>query len=125
MSLSAGSERGYSRRAMSESAALRPPLLQVEGVAVGENVEPQVEDRHRVLRLLLGNVRVGLAHRVHDIDGAGAAHREMTIAHGNPRVLVDADPEQPRILRDRADEPAQPAALGEVLIDEHATDEPE
>jgi hypothetical protein len=74
-------------------------------------------------RALGRNPDVGGGSGVDHGDGAAAEHLE-TVAVGKDRgVLVDAQAELVRVERDRAEQPVDPATLGEVLVDQHPRQE--
>ncbi|MDB5708430.1 MAG: hypothetical protein JWL96_500 [Sphingomonas bacterium] len=81
---------------------MRAAFSEVEAVARGKNVQMDAVHRQRAFRIRLGNVRMGDVRAIDGIDRAGADHPEMIALDEDRRVLVDADAEDARILRDRA-----------------------
>ncbi len=81
--------------------------------------------RERLVGLRLRDIGVGHPRPVDDIDAAGAEHPAGPAFDDDGGVLVDADAEHPGVLGHRAQQPADPAALGEVLVDDHPVDQAE
>ena len=63
----------------------------------------------------LGEVAPGDAGAVHDIDRARADHPEAAVIHDRRRILVDPDAEHAGIVGDGTGQPAEAAALREML----------
>ena len=100
-------------------------LPDVEPIARGKRVERDARDHDRSVALDL--VGVGLdVRRVDDGDRALPEHLEDALrADERRRVLVDADAEQGRGLRHQRQQPPEAVALLEVLVDQHARQQPE
>ena len=98
----------------------RAAAAQVEPRAVGQRVDHRAGDHDRPVAL--GLVGVGLhAGTVDHRHGALADHLHRSIGvDDRARVLVQTDAEQRRRLRDHGQQPPEPAALLEVLVDHDA-----
>ena len=100
-------------------------LAQVEPVAGRQRVEGDAGDHDRPMPLHLVGIGVDVG-RVEDGDRSLAEHLEDALrAHERRGVLVDADAEQRRGLRDERQQASESVALLEVLVDEHAGQQPE
>src|SRR3954470_15331651 len=91
---------------------------QVETVPRREGVQHDAADHQRAVSLDLPRVRLG-GSAVDDRDGPAPDDLEDVIRPDDTgRVLVDADPEQARVLGDDAEKPAEAVPLLEVLVDD-------
>jgi hypothetical protein len=83
-------------------------------------VQPHVEDRKRAIPFFLGDVGAGHFPPIHDIGRPGAEYPEaFFLLDLNCCILIQPNTEQPGVLRHRAEQPADAASLGKVLVDNH------
>ena len=69
----------------------------------------------------LGHRRVAERRHVDDRDRAGADDLDRVVGiDERGGVLVEPEPDRERVVRERAEQAAEPIALAEVLIDDHA-----
>ena len=98
---------------------------QVEPVTTGQRVQDGA--RHHQRPVSLPPIGVGLDVRaVDDSDGTAPDHLKRVVGvNDGAGVLVHADTEQRRGLGDQGEQPADPPALLEVLVDDHALQDAE
>src|SRR5688572_23970454 len=94
----------------------RRATIDVELVAGAQHMEMDAMHGERALGASLCDVGLGDMGTVHYIDGADPDDLEHTIAYNDRGILVDADADDARILRDGAEQPPDPAAFGEMLV---------
>src|SRR4051794_27762914 len=95
----------------------RTPRSEVEALAGREHMQTNVGHGKHTTAAFLGNVRLCNAGAVDDVNRAVADHIEAVAADDDGGILIDANPENPRVLGHRAEQPANSAAFGEVLVD--------
>src|ERR687898_2932164 len=92
---------------------------EIELVALTQQMQPDVKDRGGALLVFLGKVGAGHIPAVHYVDGSGPEHPKLLfLFHDDGGVFVQPETQEPRVLCYSAEQPADPAALGEVLIDD-------
>src|SRR4051812_290207 len=92
-------------------------LFEIELVSPAKDIELHVMDRYGFGGLAVGQIRVRDGLPIDHIHRAIAHHVELaSLAGDDGRVFVDADTEEPRILRDRSQKAAEPSALRKVLV---------
>jgi hypothetical protein len=101
----------------------RTPRLEVEGIAVGKDVDPNVVHGEGAFGASLRDVAIADVGAIDDIDGAASDHLEGVALDNRRRILVDAEAQNPGIVGDGADQAAEAAALGEMLVDDDVADE--
>src|SRR5215210_1540586 len=106
-------------------ASGRAPVRQVVLVSLGQQVERHVLDRQRLVAVALGHVRRPRVLPVDDPDRTRSQNFDAVRADDHRRVLVDPDPKDARVLGDRAEEAAHPAAFREVHVDHDPVEEAE
>ncbi len=112
--------RGGSVSSGSPGALISTAGVQVEDRAARQGVQPDPGEHQR----LGAGGRVGGGDHVGTVDDGdhpAAPDLQPAVRTDHRRgVLVDADAELAGVGRDQGQQPAEPIALGEVLIDDHA-----
>lgn len=98
-------------------------LFQVISVPRTKTVQSHVMDRQCTFRARFGDVGVGDASAVHYIDRAGAVDAKAFALQYDGRVFVDSYSQDSRVLGNRAQQAADAAAFGEVLVDNDVPDQ--
>ena len=62
---------------------------------------------------------------IYNINRVFANYLEAPVIRDDSGVLINADPEHPRITGYSTRQPADPSALREVLVDDHMAQKPE
>src|SRR3982751_936375 len=92
----------------------------VESASLAQQVQANIEHGNCAVVLLLGDVGTGHAPPVYHVGRPCAQHPKLPLLmHDDRGVLVQANAEESRILRNSTEKTTDAAALGEVLVDDH------
>src|SRR3954470_14987779 len=93
------------------SGTHRATRFELVAVALAQNVELEIEHRHHFVGLLFRDVGVRLAPAVADVDCTRPGQPKAAPFGNGGCVLGQTNAEEPRVLRDRANESSRSAPL--------------
>src|SRR5262249_47400070 len=97
------------------------PGMQVEGGALDQDVELHSEHADRLIALELIHRAELEPGGIDDGDGTGSDHLDSVVRRDECRsVFVESQPDGEGVVRQRRQQPSQPVALAEMLIDDHS-----
>ncbi len=75
-----------------------PPCVQIKAVSIGQNMDEDIVHRERQVCARFRDVRVRCCAAVDDVNRAGADHMQASVLNYRCRILIDAHPENARIV---------------------------